>query len=263
MTDLYGSYFTYGGISSENMGGLVLANAGTSRLTEMAGTIGGLSFFNGKNKKKYLIADDYSSSPLSFDVDIVKCNSEPINQSEMYMIQRWLFNKGTFGKLYIHTGNDHDQNIYLNCRFVNPRKLDGDDVLYGYTATIECDSDMLWEDPIVKSFNLSGSTNTISINVDSDRVGYTYPRVRIRMGSSGGSIYIINSSDDTGRITKFSGLNGGTTLVLDGAINSVNDSYYEKFEIRNFPRLLSGNNSISVQGNVTYIEYEWQNRRYI
>lgn len=263
MTDLYGSYFTYIDISSEDMGGLVLANAGTTRISEMAGVIGGLSFFNGKNKKKYIIADDYSSSALSFDVDIVKCDLSPIDPYETRDIQRWLFNRSGFGKLYIDTGYESDRYKYLNCRFVNPKKLEAEGIIYGYTATIECDSDMLWEDPTTESFNLTGTTNTISVNVDSDRVGYTYPKVRIRVGSSGGDIYIINGADDTARLTKFVGLVGGSMIVIDSAINHVNDNFYSKFETRNFPRLLSGSNNISVLGDVASIEYEWQNRRYL
>ena len=66
--DIYGSYFTYGTGSSETYG-LVISATTSGRFVDVSGEIKGSTIFNRKAKKNYLITDDYSKSPLSFDVD--------------------------------------------------------------------------------------------------------------------------------------------------------------------------------------------------
>lgn len=105
MVDIYGSHFEYGGTSSETHG-IILANAETDRFTQVAGTISGVTIFNKRDKVNYLIDDDYTGSPLSFDVDIITDDDRILSSGERRTIERWLFNRHNYKKLYVNGSAD-------------------------------------------------------------------------------------------------------------------------------------------------------------
>lgn len=107
MADIYGSHFTYGGLSSKPYD-LIFANVETDRFAQVAGTISGVKIFNKNGKRNYLIDDDYSESPLSFDIDIVTGDGSTLSRAERHNIERWLFNRHRYRKLYINPAYDCD-----------------------------------------------------------------------------------------------------------------------------------------------------------
>jgi phage-related protein len=91
-----------------------------------------------------------------------------------------------------------------------------------------------------------------------------YPKVTIQTGSSGGDIQIINFTDDTTRATSFVSLSPNITLTMRGdGINYISGDYYQKFSNKNFIRLLDGENTLNITGDVKKITFEFQNRRYL
>ena len=70
MADIYGSHFEYGGISSRQHS-LIIANVDTGRMAQLGGTKEGVTIFSKSAKKRYLVDDDYTNSPISFDIEIV------------------------------------------------------------------------------------------------------------------------------------------------------------------------------------------------
>lgn len=278
MPDIYGSHFTYRGISSRAQNySLILSNVDTSRYTALNGSIEGVTVFNKNAKKRYLIDDDYSESPLSFDVNITTECGETLSVADRRTIEKWLFNRPQYSKLYLDAEDDTTgetsetidgvvKRLYLNCRFVNPTRLEYNNGIVGYKATLEADGNMWWQDPVTKTFNLNQGSNasrTVSVVVDTDLPDYIYPTVTIVMGNTGGDLTIINQLDSNSRLTKFVGLSRNVTLTLKGELGYVSGQYYEKFDMRNFPRLLDGTNNITVMGNVSTISFEFQNRRHL
>lgn len=100
MADMYGSHFEYGGVSSKTHG-MIIANVETTRFTQVAGTIAGVTIFNKSGKRNYLIDDDYSGSPLSFEVDIITDDERALTSAERRTMERWLFNRRNYKKLYL------------------------------------------------------------------------------------------------------------------------------------------------------------------
>lgn len=275
MADIYGSHFEYGDISSRKYG-LIIASVESNRMAKTSGDIEGITIFSKASEKRYLVGNDMSNSPLSFEIEIVSDSERTLDFQERRRIEKWLFNRRDYRKLYIDMADDPfcetyemidgvRKRCYLNCRLLNPEKLEYNGGIVGYKATLEADSGMLWQDPIQKSFLVKngdeGLSTIITVDVDTDLDDYIYPKVKITMGSVGGEIIISNNSDDSSRLTKFVGLSAFSTITMKGDLNYVSGQYYEKFSQRNFVRLLDGVNKLTVMGDVDTIEIEFQNRR--
>ena len=275
MADIYGSHFEYAAKSSREYG-LVIANVETGRMDKLAGDIEGMTIFNKSAKKRYLLDDDTTNSPLTFDVEILAIDQRPIDFHERREIEKWLFNKHDYRKLYLDMADDPfcetyeiidgvRKRNYLNCRFINPEKLVFNDGVVGYKATLEADSSMFWQDAITKTFTIQNDdpimSSSIVVKVDTDLDDYIYPKVSFTLGSYGGDVIITNHSDDSTRLTKFVGLSPFATVTMRGELNYVSGQYYEKFYKSNFIRLLDGTNNLSVMGDVQTITIEFQNRR--
>lgn len=275
MADIYGSHFEYGGVSSRQYN-LIIANIDTKRLTTLSGNREGITIFSKREKKNYLIGDDYTKSPLSFDIEIVTEDGRRLEPVERRQIERWLFGKRVYRKLYFDVADDEFAETYeyidgkclrcyLNCRFNNPEKIEYQDGVVGYKATIEADSDMFWQDETVKLYSVNNKTTSsssiVTVDVDTDLDEYIYPKVTIEMGSTGGDIIIANNSDDSTRFTKFTDIGAYATLIMKGELNYISGEYYEKFEKRNFIRLLNGENKLMVMGNIASITISYSARR--
>lgn len=275
VADIYDAHFEFSGISSR-MFGLKIVNVNTERLISLSGKIEGKTIFHRGNQKTYLIGNDYSDFPLSFDVEIITDDERILEFDERRKIEKWLFNKHNYRKLYIDISDDPfgemyelvdgiQKRLYLNCRFINPEKLEYNGGIVGYKATIETDTGMFWQDATIKSYITNHMTATessiITVNVDTDLDDFIYPKVSIVMGEYGGDIIISNNSDDSSRLTKFINLSPHTSIIMKGDINYISGQNYEKFFKQNFIRLIDGENNLTVMGNVQSIEFEFSNRR--
>lgn len=275
MADIYGSHFEYAGRMSRQYG-LIIATIDTARVTQLHGARESISLFSKKSKRNYQIDDNYSGAALSFDVEFVTDNERLLEVSERRAIEKWLFNQRDYCKLYFDIADDLygetfeyidgvRKRNYLNCRFVNPERLEFNGGIVGYKATLEADSDMFWQDAIEKTCVVGNAyediSSVISVNVDSDINDYIYPKVTITMGSVGGDIIISNDTDDSTRFTKFVDISPYATITMKGELNYISGQYYEKFAAQNFIRLLDGENKLSVTGNIDTLKFEFQNRR--
>ena len=235
-----------------------------------------MTIFSRNAKKRYLIDDDYTNSPISFDIEIVTENCRRLETVERRQIEKWLFNHRTYRKLYLDIADDEFGETYeyvdgkrlrnyLNCRLINPEKMEYQGGAVGYKVTLEADSSMFWQDATVKTFSVNNGaadvSTIITVDVDTDLDEYIYPKVTIKMGSTGGDITIANNSDDNTRFTKFVGIGAFATLIMKGELNYVSGQYYEKFYQRNFIRLLDGENKLMVLGDIDSIEIEYSARR--
>lgn len=274
--DLYGCHFEYAGKTSR-LYDLIFATVDTSKHLSLSGKIESISFFNKKEKKNYHLGDSYNSSIMLFEAEVV--SSKTIDRVNQHSIEKWLFHQPDYCKLYIDMNDDpygecykiidgKPKRLYLNCRFVNPKKIDRGEGLAGYRFTVECDSCMAWQDAVTYKYELNNnsaeSSSLIKVSVDTDLNDYIYPKVTIKVGSSGGKVSISNNSDDTTRITSFVDLTPNTTVVMNGnGINYISGDNYLKFSNKNFIRLLDGENNLSVVGDIVGLEFEFQNRYYL
>jgi phage-related protein len=274
LLDLSGSYFEYNGTTSRKYG-LIFAHLNTDEVNQMNGEIESSVVFNKKGKRNYFIGESFEDSPLKFEAEIVMDSDKVINRFMRREIEKWLFHQHNYCKLYADMDcdtygeayelvNGVQKRLYLNCRFINPEKIESGNGLIGYKFMVECDSCMAWQDTVTYNYNLSGSSSIIKINVDSDLRDYVYPKVTIQTGSSGGDIQIINFTDNPTRPTSFINLSPGITITMRGdGVNYISGDYYQKFSNKNFIRLLDGENELNITGDIKQITFEFQNRRYL
>lgn len=273
MADMYGAHFEFAGVSSREWD-LIFVNLNTSRMVQLGGAKSGITVFSKSANKRYLIDDDYSDSPVTFDVEIMTESERCLDSWERRKIEKWLFNHRDYRRLYMDMIDDRRgetyeyidgvcKRNYLNCRFINPERIEGNGGVVGYKATLEADSNMFWQDPVVKSFVLTENNagSNITVEVDTDLNEFIYPRVTIIVGGNGGDITIVNNSDDSSRITKFVDMSPLSSVTMIGEINYVSGQYYLKFADRNFIRLLDGKNTFTILGDVSSIEFEYSARR--
>ena len=275
MADMYGSHFEFAGVSSRQYS-LIIANVETNRQLFLGGNKTGITVFSRSAKKRYLIDDDYKDSPLTFEVEIVTDTGRALEIVERRQVEKWLFNHRDYRRLYMDIADDELGETYeyvdgkrlrnyLNCRLINPTKIEGNGGVVGYKATLEADSNMYWQDETVKEYAVNNGapdvSTIITVNVDTALDEYIYPKVTITLGGSGGDITIVNNTDDSTRITQFVGVNAYASIVMKGEINYVSGQYYEKFLHRNFIRLLDGENKLMVLGDIDSIKIEYSARR--
>ena len=276
--DLSGSYFEYNGVSSRKYG-LIFANTDTERYLPISGETSSNTIFNKQENRRYFVGESFEDSPIQFEAEIFADHDRLINVFERREIEKWLFHQPDYCKLYTDMScdtygeayelvNGMQKRLYLNARFINAEKIEGNGGLAGYRFTVECDSCLAWQDEVLYEFaltnNSSTSSSTIEIEVDTDLNDYVYPKVTIQTGSTGGAIQIINITDSSTRATSFVGLSPNVTIVMRGdGINYISGDYYQKFSNKNFIRLLDGNNKLIVTGDVVKLTFEFQNRRYL
>lgn len=271
-----GNHFEYNGISSRKYS-LIFAHVDTSEYASAIGEVSTNYAFNNKTKQRLFIGENFEDSPIQFDAEIVRwgCGNDVISVQERREIEKWLFHRPGYNRLYVDIMDDnlaesvelvdgYQKRLYLNCRFINPIKIEDGIGLRGYKFTVECDSCMAWQDEVVKEFQIFGaSTSVISLEVDTDIRDYTYPRVIIRTGSVGGDITITNHTDDSARHTEFVSLPANHEITIDGKTNFLSGQNFQHFKNRNFIRLLDGENNISINGDISKITFKWNNRRYL
>lgn len=276
--ELSGSYFIYNGTTSRKYG-LIFAHASTDRRVALSGESESNTIYSKDGRRRFFIGDSFESSALEFDIEVITDDEHVLDTSAKREVEKWLFYQSDYRKLYIDAPcdnsketydiiNGEQKQLYLNCRFTNPERLESGSGVVGYKFTVECDSSMAWQDPVLHtySFDSTGdSFNTvITVNTDTDSADYVYPKVTISIGETGGDITIMNLDDDPTRATTFVGLTQNITFTMHGnGINYVSGDNYMKFSNRNFIRLLNGDNRISILGDIAEIKFEFQNQRYL
>lgn len=276
--DFLGSYFEYSGKDSR-MYDLIFVNANTEQFLSLNGETQSNIVFNRQDKRNYYIGESFEDSPIKFEAEIITYDGTPIDRFMRREIEKWLFHQPAYRRLYTDMACDtygesyelvegRQKRLYLNCRFVNPQKIEGNGGLVGYRFTVECDSNMAWQDEVTYKYAINNanaqSSKVVKVNVDTDMNDYLYPKVSIVMGSEGGNITISNNTDDATRLTSFVGLTPNITVNMNGSgINYISGDNYLKFSNKNFVRLLDGENYISIIGNVKEISFEFQQRRYL
>ena len=191
---LDGYHFQYGDFNSRDYN-LIFVHGSTESYDSIMGNKTTSSMFNSRDKVRYIIADNYEESAISFDAEIMTDNATPLTLQARRVVEKALFNKPHYMKLYVDIDDDfmsetyeyvdgYLKRLYFNCRFTNPVKIeDGRGLPVGYKFTVECDSCMAWQDTVEKEFEVSGG-DIISVEVDTDIGDYTYPDVTICVGTT-------------------------------------------------------------------------------
>ena len=158
MVSLYGRHFIYKDIPSMKyrlMFGVVEAEPHR----RISGSKVGAFVTNKAMKQRYLVNDDYSSSEITFEVELVTCDGSAIDLESLREIERWLFANSVFSPLYFAREDDPfsettelvdgiQKRLYMNCRFLDAEKLEYNGGVVGFKCIMETDGMLMWQEPI-------------------------------------------------------------------------------------------------------------------
>lgn len=251
MSKWKGINFIYNGISSQDME-VVLAKLNGDYITE-SDILGTYESYIDKTYR----ADVFNSMGGTYTNPIrtefcIGVNSLDKTKEEIAQINDWLFNRDNFLPLEIL--QDDMEGYVFYCKLINPRHSYVGGINVSWVCEMECNSPYAWK----KNGKLYTITNTspISIQNQSMKSGYTYPNVEIKSSSNNGTVRITNntlgeyfeiehlSMNEVVNINKVHLI----TTSLGSGINKVKDTNMK------FPRLIRGDNSITVTGNFSYVK---------
>lgn len=180
MFNLTECHFIYNDINSRTYD-LVVAHIDSEEFRPIFGDKEGVYIFNKATKSRHLISDRYENSPLTCEVEIVRCDCAPLNKNDVREIERWLFTNSKYRKLYIdpvddplgetyEISNGQQVQTYLNCRFVNAEKIFGNGGVIGFRCDIETDSYLAWQDMTVAFYIANNPEKIITIGGETKHI---------------------------------------------------------------------------------------------
>lgn len=241
------SYFTYDGVFSGTYG-LIMADFDDNSVTETA------AFSPTLNAIKPALANRFYHSGVTYEGTpqhpITVVSESEIPDFIRREILAWLVGRKKFKKLQIHQLDLED--YYYNCVFTDAEIIYINGRCHGFRLTANFDSQYAYGAPTVITVGAGSHTKKIE-NKSDIKDGYTYPVVQF----SGGSIDIVNETDDAQRHFAFSGIGAAEIITVDNELRHISsDAGGEKlsnFTSKNWLRLRPGYNTLKIEasGGVT------------
>lgn len=160
MFDLYGCYFMYGDFNSEEYD-LVFGNMDTSRLVALESPKNINTVKSRKHNVYYVNRVSYVEEPISFEAEIFTKDTTPIMVDDLPIIERALFNRHSYTKLYQVMSYERDP-VYINCILTNPERIENMSGVVGYKFIVNTDSVMAWEETNTQEVNEESTSTTIT-----------------------------------------------------------------------------------------------------
>lgn len=190
---------------------------------------------------------EYDSAPTC-EFSVV--SSQELTPDIRRSVFSWLIGRNKFKPLSF-IGGDNEEFTYY-CIFNSAKTIWVNGRCHGIRLTAQFDSPYARGIPSVIS--VSAGNHSVQITNNSDIVdGYVYPMVTF----TGGSVDIVNTTDDSQRHFTFSGLVGSETITVDNENryieSSIGGEKLSNFTSKNWLRLRQGTNNLTIvaSGEVT------------
>lgn len=240
------TYFTYDGVFSGTYG-LILADFNNEAVVETT------AFSPILNTVKPAALNRFFHNGIVYE-EVPQHQFSIISESEIPDFARreilsWLTGRNEFKQLKIHQSDLED--YYYNCVFTDVTVIYINGRCHGFRVTANFDSPFAYGKPTIIEIKEAG-TYTKSISNKSDIVnGYVYPIVEF----SGGSVDIVNVTDDENRHFTFSDLAPVEVITVDNEVRHISSSIggekLSNFTSKNWLRLRPGNNVLTIVASGT------------
>lgn len=224
-------HFIYDGINSRRYG-LQFLHIDTEPLKKVSGTPTYQKNFYNNKKSNSIIGIVWDESPINTEVEFI--SEKPISKKEKREIEKWLFNRSQYCKLYIDAREDKEIEIidgqqlqcYVECIFYEPEIIEFASGVHGFKSKMELASPFATQDSLVKTFNSNSDTDytELTVNIDTDDNDYVYPFVILDCSNNidTSEIEIKNISDNE-RIVKISDYERTVFSDFQDVQNSINN----------------------------------------
>lgn len=263
----YGTSMIFDGIACEEMG-LVLYDFDSNK-QEVTKFSSNLSISEDRIDGRYrsLFYGGTVNEPLTFKM--VLCanedrarRNEPFDRWDLQKIAAWLTGHTTYKWLSIVQPDM--ENIRFRCLCSDLEAVEVAGNKWGFTCKITCDSPFAYMVPKKYSWTTTGS-KTVNLFSESSHNGFYYPQLTIG-GHQGGNIGVtINNATETHTFSfkKLPSSIGTLTIDCENEIVTASSGmnayqYIDFMDGFHFPRLVRGNNTITLSGAGTYsFTCEW------
>lgn len=241
------TYFTYDGVFSGTYG-LIMADFDDSSVVETA------AFSPVLNATKPVSVNRFYHNGITYEGmpqhQITVVSEAEIPDFIRREILSWLVGRKEFKKLQIHQIDL--ESYYYNCVFTDAEIVYINGRCHGFRLTANFDSPYAYGTPT--KITVGAGTHTIRIENKSDvKDNYVYPIVQF----TGGSVDIVNATDDSQRHFAFNGLDATEVITVDNEVKFISSNVVgeklSKFTSKNWLRLRPGYNTLNIvaAGTVT------------
>lgn len=158
--------------------------------------------------------------PLKFTVQFVRNNFCSFNRDEKVIIYRWLTNNEKYNPFFFNSGEY--EGIILNAKVTAIKDLNINGTI-GMEVSFICNSPFGYSPIIKKSFQINSPGEIISIQDNSEEIGYIYPHMIINLFTDS-TLEILNLKEN--RLFKITGCKNGETLTIDNKNKLISSSNY-------------------------------------
>lgn len=210
--------------------------------------------------EKYSLTSTKYDNCISTTFDICKdpdyFEDIEVTEEEYRVIMRWL-NRKEYLKFCFRT--DYNRVCYYNASF-NIKNIYIDDVLYGFRLTMYTNRPFGYGEDIEVVISTTTTNDIITVEDESDEIGFTYPQLKIQIGDTTGDFIITNETHAPDAPTIIKNCSVGEVITIDcenQVIESTysnhicNDFNYRFFKLGNFFRTNKNEISISLPCTVT------------
>lgn len=241
------TYFTYDGVFSGTFG-LIMADFDDGSVVETA------AFSPVLKTTKPVAVNRFYHNGITYE-EVPQHSISVVSEAEIpdfirREILSWLVGRKEFKKLQIHQIDLED--YYYNCVFTNAEIIYINGRCHGFRLTANFDSQYAYGAPT--TITVGAGTHTIGIENKSDiKDDYTYPIVQF----TGGSVDIVNMTDDAQRHFSFSGLAETEVITIDNEVRHISSNIggekLSNFTSKNWLRLRPGYNTLTIVAAGTVI----------
>lgn len=252
---------TYNDFNCDNYG-LRFYLLDTTENKEVGGKLEYTNFKTNSDVRNYIQSVQYTDG---FNYPIELLGENLLSDSVYREILNNLANQSDYCKLTFNNDLEY-AGMYLNCYFTDVERFEsgGKDGYgkYGLKANMICDSQFMWENE--KTYTYTNFASNLVLKNISDVRDYTYPKVIITAGNSASTIQITNITDDN-RVTSMSAVANEIITIDYNPITITSNLNNDKFTSFNKKclRLVQGNNTLGVTGNISKLEIIYQNARMV
>lgn len=247
----YGRTFVFDGVPSENYSLTISSGSSGEETTNLPGDVKLYTEKIFRRTNEFLLGVEIAPV-LEFPVSFMTDNEE-LTAKDLEITSKWLFGKRNYCKLKIM--QEDMQDVYFDCFLLSPKIVRVGNIVRGVTAQVYCKDAWAVTDSKSTTYTFTPPvvSQTIIHNNLSDDSGYVYPNMVITAGDSGGTITLTNTSD-ANRVFQFLALQGNEVLTVNNSLQIITSSTglrrLSNFN-KNFFRLKSGRNAITVNGEIS------------
>lgn len=176
--------FVYNGVNSKKYG-LRIAHLDTNPIENVAGKPEYQKVFYNSKLSNVIVGQNWNDSPISTEIEFI--SDRVFSRKEVREIEKWLFNKPKFCKLYIDKQEDEDiekikdnaygelTQSYIECVFYEASVIEDGVGVRGFKATMELSSPFAFQDIKYNLLTMSPIKDYfITSTVGSNIKGYRY-----------------------------------------------------------------------------------------